>query len=522
MPELLTGTQMQALERAAMARGEARGTALMETAGKQVVESIYSTFPDSSAKPDRSALILCGPGNNGGDGFVIARLLATRGWQVRVVLAGERAQLAGDAAGNCQLWGELGDILPPDPEAVERALPRPDLVVDALFGTGLKRPLSTALRALLSHALDIAHHSVSVDILSGICADSGRWLGSLPPLGPVDLTVTFHRPRTGHMLSDGGTATGRLVVAPIGLPQAAPVPPGAGPVVGLVTAPAGLGDKAAAGHKYSHGHALILSGGPGRSGAARLSARAALRVGAGLVTLAAPSAAHPEIAAQITALMLRRLDSPEELDRLLADPRYGALCLGPGMGPDARTRLLLRHALAHGRAQVLDADALGCWSDAPEDFFALTRGTETVLTPHGGEFARLFPDLAARLRAPATTGPAWSRLDAVAEAATRSGCCVLLKGADTVIAAPDGRRAVHAALRERRAPWLATAGSGDVLAGLICGLLARGLACYEAACAAAWLHVEAARAFGPGLIAEDLPETLPRVLAGLSAATPGA
>lgn len=296
-------------------------------------------------------------------------------------------------------------------------------------------------------------------------------------------------------------------------------------------------------HKYDHGHALILSGAQGAGGAARLAARGALRIGAGLVTLACPPEALVENAARLDAVMLRPVADGGALADVLADRRITALCLGPGLGTGPREAGLLASALGlpvpgltrdlapsgapagpggpgsgpgqgrQGQPAVLDADALTILSDNRDLFAALHQGC--VLTPHGGEFARLFPDIAARLAEPATTGPAYSKIDATREAAARAGCVVLFKGPDTVIADPSGRCAIHAAAYDRAAPWLATAGSGDVLAGFIAGLLARGFAPFDAACTAAWLHVECARHFGPGLIAEDLPEQLPAVFRAL-------
>ncbi|MGR3717279.1 MAG: NAD(P)H-hydrate dehydratase, partial [Thermohalobaculum sp.] len=269
-------------------------------------------------------------------------------------------------------------------------------------------------------------------------------------------------------------------------------------------------NKDNAGHKYAHGHALILSGGVGKGGAARLAARGALRVGAGLVTVGPPPAAIIENAAQLDAIMLRPVADADALAEILKDERVGALCLGPGLGVGARTLELVAAALAAKRGTVLDADALTSFAEDPPKLFALLHET-CVLTPHLGEFARLFPDLAAKLSEAPTKGPAYSKVDAAREAAARAGCVVLLKGPDTVIADPQGRAAINSAHYERAAPWLATAGSGDVLAGMITGLLARGIAPMAAAETAAWLHVEAARKFGPGLIAEDLPEMIPAV-----------
>ncbi len=263
-------------------------------------------------------------------------------------------------------------------------------------------------------------------------------------------------------------------------------------------------------HKYDHGHAVVLSGPPGQGGAARLAARAALRVGAGLVTLGCPLRAVTENAVQLTAIMIRGLDGTAGLAEMLEDERYNALCLGPGLGLGPATGELVRGALKARRGTVLDADALSRFQREPQALFDMLHDN-CVLTPHGGEFRRLFPDLAGRME----NDDAFSRIDATREAAMRAAAVVLIKGAETVIAAPDGRVAVNAAIDERAAPWLATAGAGDVLAGIVCGLMARRLPAYDAAKAGAWLHVEAARAFGPGLIAEDLPEMLPRVFRDL-------
>lgn len=269
-------------------------------------------------------------------------------------------------------------------------------------------------------------------------------------------------------------------------------------------------------HKYSHGHALILSGGEGKSGAARLAARGALRVGAGLVTVGAPPSGMAECAAQLTAIMLKQIRDSKDLQEVLKDKRLNALCLGPGMGLGAGTRDMVLAALVCDtpRGVVLDADALTVFQDDPEALFGALH-PNCVLTPHAGEFARLFPDIAEEFNARPTKGPAYSKVDATRAAARRAGCVVLFKGPDTVIASPDGRCALNSAAYGRAAPWLATAGSGDVLAGIITGLLARGYGAQAAAETGAWLHVEAARKFGPGLIAEDLPEQLPAVLRGL-------
>jgi len=274
------------------------------------------------------------------------------------------------------------------------------------------------------------------------------------------------------------------------------------------------------GNKFDHGHALILTGGPGRTGAARLAASGALRIGAGLVTLGVPPSAQMEVATHITALMLARVRTAADLSAVLQDDRINALCLGPGLGLDDHAASLVDTVLGGGhlrltRRVVFDADALTLIAQDSARIEALN--AHCVLTPHGGEFARLFPDLAERLRGATKTGPTYDKADAARAAAARCGAVVLFKGADTVIAHPDGRVAVHDATNDRATPWLATAGAGDVLSGFITGLLARGMDPVQAAQAATWLHVECARTFGPGLIAEDLPKVLPQVLQTLLA-----
>jgi hydroxyethylthiazole kinase-like uncharacterized protein yjeF len=321
-------------------------------------------------------------------------------------------------------------------------------------------------------------------------------------------------------LQDGPQRCGTLRIVDIDLPQRDLTN------TGTVDRPSRLGKTA--GHKYSHGHALIVSGDHGRAGAARLAARGALRIGAGVVTLASPPAAMTENAARLDAIMLREVERGEGLAEVLADTRINALCLGPGMGAGAAQTGLLAVALSvpppsdippasphggQGRRLVLDADALTILSQRLDLFAKLHGGC--ILTPHAGEFARLFPDIAEKLAAADTKGPAYSKVDATQEAAARAGCVVLFKGPATVIADPSGRCSVNAAVYERSAPWLATAGSGDVLAGFITGLLARGFSAFDAACTGAWLHVDCARSFGPGLIAEDLPEELPKVFRSL-------
>lgn len=460
-------------------------------------------------------MVLCGPGNNGGDGFVIARLLAGRGWAVEVYLYGDADRLPPDARANYDLWCEIGAVraLRADMLTEDGFTAACDLIIDALFGTGLTRAVDLPLAALAarSGARERGPRLVAVDLPSGLCSDSGRRIGTSDVAGPADLTVTFHSRKCGHVLGEGPALCGPVRVVDIGLAGDAAADMA---LALLVEAPSGGLEKRVWHHKYDHGHALILSGGCGRGGAARLAARGALRIGAGLVTLGCPPGALQENAARLDAVMLTALRDAAGLAAVLSDHRLNAVCLGPGLG-QGRAREMVPAVLEQGaappRGVVLDADALSAYAGDPEAL--LTRvHPGCVLTPHGGEFARLFPEISARLQSPAEHGPAFSRIDATRAAAAQAGCTVLLKGPDTVIADQTGAVRVHAAIADRAAPWLATAGAGDVLAGFITGLLARGLPPLEAAATGAWLHVETARSFGPGLIAEDLPDALPGVL----------
>lgn len=529
MSELLNAAQMRAIEAAAIASGEVTGLELMERAGRGVVEAIFEEWPDLKAGSFR-AVVLCGPGNNGGDGFVVARVLKAWGWAVEVFLYGAPDKLPPDAKVNCERWRRMGEVA--RLSSIKDQPWKSDVNIDALFGTGLVRPLGGEVAALAAAWREEPPpgHDVAIDAPSGLCLDSGRRLGEALA---AELTVTFHRAKAGHHLAEGPALCGKLVLKDIGLgaeggdrPRAGgtrppgravgrcpALPPGA---AAQLIAPGRLLrlGKAEAHHKYSHGHALILSGPPGRGGAARLAARGCLRIGAGVVTLGCPPEAIMENAARLDAVMLRPVADAAALSAVLEDRRIGALCLGPGLGTGAREVGLVAVALgAPRRAVVLDADALAILAREPDLFAALHQ--DCVLTPHAGEFARLFPDIAEKLAAPATKGPAYSKVDATRAAAARAGCVVLYKGPDTVIADPHGRCSINSAHYERAAPWLATAGSGDVLAGFIAGLLARGFAPMQAAGTAAWLHVDCARKFGPGLIAEDLPEEVPAVFRDL-------
>ena len=484
---LLTVAETRRADAAAIAAGTS-GLALMRRAGAAVARRAAALAGEGAR-----VLVLCGPGNNGGDGLVAAALLADRGFAVTVALLGPRAALRGDAAEAAAGWpGPVADPGRIDPAAC-------DLVIDALFGAGLSRSLDGAALDLVRRVAASGRPVLAVDVPSGLDGDTGAIRGEA---ARARETVTFARRKPGHLLLPGRALCGDVHVADIGLDDA--LIAGLGPKT-FANEPAlwrpAFPEPDETGHKYARGHALVLSGPATRTGAARLAARAALRIGAGLVTLAAPPDALAECAAHVTAIMLRRLADADALGALLEDRRYNAVVAGPGLGEEAEA--LTRAALAAGRASVLDADALTAFADRAGALGDLVRrsGAPTVLTPHSGEFDRLFAGEAGVL------DPA-SKVERARRAAARVGAVVVLKGADTVVAGPDGRAAINA----HATPYLGTAGSGDVLAGMIGGLLAQGMATFEAACAGVWLHGDAGRAHGPGLIAEDLPELLPGAL----------
>jgi hydroxyethylthiazole kinase-like uncharacterized protein yjeF len=500
--ELLTAPEMSEADRLTIAGGMP-GFELMERAGLAVVEAAANLAPLS-----RAIAVLCGPGNNGGDGFVAARLLAARGWDVRLYLMGERAALKGDAALAAAIWqGPVSPLEALDLDGV-------GLVIDALFGAGLTRPLEGLARSTVErvNAWRGAEGGrvVAVDVPSGLDGSTGQVLGLAIE---ADASVTFFRFKPGHFLEPGRGLCGKLHLAQIGIDAGVleTIQPRTflnGPALWQSVLPV----PQRTGHKYSRGHALVISGGPWMTGAARLTARGALRAGAGLVTLASPREALTINAAHLTAVMLTPCDGPDELEAILSDPRKNVVAIGPGAGVGQGTRRLvlavLRGASA-ARAVVLDADALTSFAGEPMELvWGLKRSLgRAVLTPHEGEFARLFNVEGFPLESNTESGAMCetlfhSKLIRARNAAKATGAVVLLKGPDTVVAAPDGR----ASILHNAPPWLATAGSGDVLAGIITGLLAQSMPPFEATCAAAYLHAEAAQRLGPGLIAEDLVE----------------
>ncbi len=462
---------------------------LMEAAGAAVAERVAACVP---AGP---VAILCGPGNNGGDGFVAARLLAASGREVRLALLGDRESLKGDARVNARRWS--GEVAPLVSGSIERAA----IVVDAIFGAGLARPLEGIVAETVTALNRSGLPCIAVDVPSGINGNTGQVLGTAPNAGE---TVTFFRRKPAHLLYPGRGLCGALWVADIGIP--ASVLDGIEPQTRENVPEAWLGGypwPRAEGHKYNRGH-VVVAGGDRMTGAARLSSYAALRAGAGLVTIFSAPSAGAVYRGGHAGVMVRDMANVEAFAEALDDHRITTMVLGPGLGLGGATRGQVIASILSGKDCVLDADALSAFAGDPDTLFGAIEGGggACVLTPHEGEFARLFG------RVP---GDPDSKLDRARVAARRSGAVIVLKGPDTVVAAPDGRASVNA----NAPPWLATAGAGDVLAGFVAGLMAQGMPVYEAACAGVWLHGEAASSFGPGLIAEDIADALPGVLRGL-------
>ncbi len=476
---LLTVAEMGRADALAIEQGTP-GIVLMEAAGQAIARCVTERY-----RPQPVA-VLCGPGNNGGDGFVVARLLHAAGWPVRVGLLGSRERLAGDAALAAAAWSG-----PAEPCGLS-LLDGDPLVIDALFGAGLARPLDGTAAEIVSAVAARALTSIAVDMPSGVNGDTGEVWGVAAPASP---TVTFFRKKPGHVLYPGRRFCGEVIVADIGIPdrvldEIGPSAAENGPDLwGASVRP-----LTAESHKYSRGHALIWGGGP-MTGAARLAAQAARRAGAGLVTIAASADGIAICAGGDPGNIVA---PAEGWDDLLADPRITTVLIGPGAGRTEALKQRVMGVLATQKSVVLDADALSVFGGDLDNFCAAAH-EKTVLTPHEGEFARLFPDLSG------------DKVTRARTAAQITGAVVLLKGADTVVAAPDGQVAVNT-----NAPaTLATAGSGDVLAGIVAALLARETAAFPAAAAAAWLHGAAAATFGPGLIAEDIVSALPRALTAL-------
>lgn len=485
--DILTTDEMARADQLTIAAGTP-GFKLMRAAGRAVAD-VAGELAEEGA-----ILVVAGRGNNGGDGFVAAAELAAQGRDVSVILLCDRATLKGDAALAAKGW--KGEVLPCDPSLIGQ----PALIIDALFGAGLNRPVKGDPLIMIDAINAAGVPVLAVDLPSGINGDSGAVMG-----GAIRATetVTFFRPKPGHLLVPGRVHCGRLRVIDIGIDEdvLAEIRPQTFENNPDLWADAFPVPKINS-HKFSRGHAVVVSGDIAATGAARLSARAALRGGAGLVTVASPRDALTVNAAALTAVMVRPVDTSAEFAALIGG-KVSACVIGPGAGVGERTRMFVEAILATKRHAVLDADALTSFAGAPEQLFGLIKASPesgVVLTPHEGEFSRIFSKVDVE-------HPAVSKLERVRLAAQESGAIVLLKGPDTVVASPDGRAAISA----NAPPWLATAGSGDVLAGIIGALLAQGVPAYEAACIGVWMHGEAGSEAGPGLIAEDLTEVLPAV-----------
>jgi len=486
--EVLTSAEMERADRLTIAAGTP-GFALMLSAGQAVAEAAMELVEEGPI------LVVAGPGNNGGDGFVAAAELAAQGREVSVILMCERDHLRGDAASAARGWKY--PVLPFNPQAIGK----PALIIDALFGAGLSRLVDGDPAEMIEAINGNGAPVLSVDLPSGVNGSSGAIMGVAVR---ATETVTFFRKKPAHLLLPGRINCGRIRLADIGIDSDVLAEIGSQtfentPQFWRKFFPV----PQTSGHKYARGHALIVSGDMAATGAARMAARGCLRAGAGLVTLASPRDALAVNASALTAVMVHAVDTVVEFGEMLSDRRLNSIVIGPGAGVGERTIDFVHTALSAQRRLVLDADALTSFAATPDRLFEAikaSRDPQVVLTPHEGEFPRLFSDISNK-------HPYRSKLERVRAAAERSGAVVLLKGPDTTVASPDGRATIAA----NAPPWLATAGAGDVLAGIIAGLLAQGVPAFEAASMAVWMHGEAGREAGPGLIAEDLTEVLPAV-----------
>lgn len=486
MNELLTTGEMAEADRLAVESG-IPSIELMENAGRAIADVVGA----EAGRATLPILVFAGPGNNGGDGFVAARLLRERGFSVELRLLGDKARLRGDAATAAARYGGAVGPLSGD-------IPGNAVIIDALFGAGLARPIEGEAAAAIVTINAAGAHVIAVDLPSGINGDNGMVQGIAVRAAE---TVTFFRKKPGHVLLPGRIYCGRITVADIGIPSR--ILEQIHPKTALNTSRAWgclFPIPQPEGHKYSRGHTLVVSGGLSSTGAARLSARGALRAGAGVVTIASPRDALAVHAASNMAIMVREADDAEHLNRLLADRRINTVVLGPGggIGPQMRAKVLA--AIRQNRTIILDADALTSFGEKPNELFTEVKNhleSTVILTPHEGEFTRVFSSI---YKFPSVK----QKLEATRSASHETVSVILLKGADSIISSPDGRVVIC----ENAPPYLATAGAGDVLAGMVAGLCAQGMPAFEATAAGVWLHGEAAKEVGPGLIAEDLPEAL--------------
>ncbi|MGE0754808.1 MAG: NAD(P)H-hydrate dehydratase [Alphaproteobacteria bacterium] len=488
---LLDSEQSLSADRAAINQGNS-SEQLMENAGRAVADMISETYSPGPV------LVVSGTGHNGGDGFIVARLLKERGWEVTLSVLGDKNYIEGASTNALRRWEEShGHAMLFDGSLTVSQT----LIVDALFGTGLNRNLDGVSKDAVEAINDSGLPVVSIDIPSGINGSTGEVMGAAVR---ATHTVTFVRPKLGHVLLPGKSYTGALHVFDIGI-SGNNVKPDY-----FLNSPLLWRDSfvlpTPESNKYSRGHTLVVGADLGHTGASKLAALGALRAGSGLVSVACTPKALPVYAASLTAVMTKNAADLKQLDALVKDEKTTAILAGPGAGTGETTRQQVLQILSHEKPTVLDADALSAFKTTPKTLFGAISG-DVVLTPHQGEFDRLFGH---------KENEELFRFDGLKHerarhAAKYSGAVVVYKGNDTVIASPDGRIAINA-----EAPvWLATAGSGDVLAGVIAGLMAQGMPAFEAACAGVWIHSRAAASFGPGLIAEDIPSALPAVYSEL-------
>jgi ADP-dependent NAD(P)H-hydrate dehydratase / NAD(P)H-hydrate epimerase len=488
--EILTPAQMGEADRLTIAAEHFDGYRLMLNAGNAVARHLLAHYGDAT-----EFHILCGPGNNGGDGYVAARVLARSGAAVHVWASGKPKPDTDSAKA-------LRDCPVPSRPIELFAITPGSIVIDALFGAGLNRSVTGEAAAAIARANSAKTRRIAIDVPSGLDGLTGQ------PLGPVfeaDCTITFFRKKPGHLLYPGRALCGDLIVADIGI----------GDTVFDSIRPDcfenthdlwrnRLPEPGQNTHKYKRGHVAVFSGSGTTTGAARLSAA---RSGAGAVTLLSPQDALAVNAAHLTSIMLSRCDHSQDLTSFIETRKASAFVLGPAFGIGDKAREFAITLLRNTTAKlVFDADAITSFKDHPAVLFHATADageTRLVMTPHEGEFQRLFPDI------DETNTP--SKVERARAAARRANAIIIYKGADTVITAPDGRAAINA----NGTPLLATAGSGDVLAGLTAGLMAQGMSAFDAACAAVFVHGAAAQQLGFGLIAEDLPKAASSVLGQL-------
>jgi NAD(P)H-hydrate epimerase len=475
---LLTPDEMEAADEAA-ARSGIVSFDLMERAGQAVAAAALRHYPETLR-----FVVLCGPGNNGGDGYVAARALQAAGAEAAIFHLGDPQKLRGDAK-------TAFDLCPVEAEALSAYRPQAgDVVIDALFGAGLTRSVPDEVTDVIRKVNAANIPVVAVDLPSGLCGRRGVPLGST---FRADHTVTFMTRKPGHLLMPGRSLCGDIVVFDIGIPERILASVARrvvenGPAIWKDHLPR----PDASSHKYRRGHLGVFSGEGAKTGAARLSAAAGLKNGAGLVTMASPQSAMAVNAASLTSVMLREVETVDDLETWLNSAKLSAFVLGPGFGIGEKARRFVK--ALKDMPLVLDADGITSFKESPAELFDTFSRDDIslVLTPHEGEFSRLFPDLAGDENL--------SKVEKAAKAAQRAHAAIVYKGADTVIASPDGRAAINA----NAPPWLATAGSGDVLAGMIGALLAQGMPAFEAAAAAVYMHGVAAEEAGRGMTAEDL------------------